>query len=780
MRMIYKIAKTELQMLFYSPIAWFLLVVFTIQIGAQFTGSYEWFMKGNTLGSGRTMMASMALFANGIFGLVQQYLYYYIPLLTMGLVSRELSSGSIKLLYSSPVRNSQIILGKFLSMVFYALIICAILALFVLYATFTVKDFEGPVVWTGLLGIFLLTCTYAAIGIYISSLTSYQFVAAIGTFIVLMLLSLVGGWWQEYDIVRDVTYWFSINGRASTFINGMICSEDVIYFPVVIALFLMLAIIRMNAIRQKLRWYDSASKYLAVILVACAIGFFSSRPKLMAYYDASSTKWNTLAPVSQEIVEKLDGGLKITAYSNILAQSTYTWTKFPDFIMSNRELFKRFERFKPETKLKVVYYYDTITEQDNPAAAEYLAARLKDKGWSLWDAARDACEAWRVDSSMLKTPEEIRKEVDLTGERTFAWRIERENGDVAWLRIYDDPMSPWPKEEDIAVALKRFTTELPKIGFVTGYGMRSISDSRFYGYSYFANKKDFRNALINQGFDVVEIDLENGVPEDVNILTIADMREPFSANEEQALADYIARGGNLYILGEPRRREVMNPLLLKYFGIEMLPGTLVQYRLDWLQPDYVQCFVTPEARQLSFYFVYGATFATLPTAAGLEYKEDRGYRVMPVLMTDTTNIQEKKAHSYAVWNEMGSLDYVENRLTPDPAAGEIVRDYCTAYALTRQVNGKEQRVMILGDADCISNGEINESRSATNFIMDLGVYNWMSNNEMPLLIQRPPTQDNKVYITKGGYYVMNGIFMYGVPGLLAIGGLLLWLRRRGK
>ena len=103
--------------------------------------------------------------------------------------------------------------------------------LFILYATFTVKDFEGPVVWTGLLGIFLLTCTYAAIGIYISSLTAYQFVAAIGTFIVLMLLSLVGGWWQEYDFVRDVTYWFSINGRASTFINGMICSEDVIYFP---------------------------------------------------------------------------------------------------------------------------------------------------------------------------------------------------------------------------------------------------------------------------------------------------------------------------------------------------------------------------------------------------------------------------------------------------------------------------------------------------------------------------------------------------------------------
>ena len=776
MRMLYKIAKTELQMLFYSPIAWFLLLVFAVQIGWMFTGSYEWYMKTG----GRTMMASMSLFANGMFASVQKYLYYYIPLLTMGLISRELSSGSIKLLYSSPVRNSQIILGKFLSMVFYSLIMCGIMALFILYATFTVKDFEGPVVWTGLLGIFLLTCTYAAIGIYISSLTAYQFVAAIGTFIILMLLSLVGGWWQEYDLVRDITYWFSINGRASTFINGMICSEDVIYFPVVAALFLCLAIIRMNAIRQKLRWYDSTSKYFVVVLAACVIGFLSSRPKLMAYYDASSTKWNTLAPVSQDIVKKLDGGLKITAYDNILASSTYNYVKFPDFIMFNREKFKMYERFKPETKLKVVYYYDTITSQDNPMVAEALAKKMKEKDLTLWEAARDACEVWRMDSSRLWTPEEVREEVDLTGERTFVWHIERENGESSWLRIYDDPMNPWPNEAEISVALKRLTMELPKIGFVTGYGMRSISDTKFYGYSFFANKKDFRQALINQGFDVVEVDLERGVPEDVNILTIADMREPFTENEERVLADYIARGGNLYILGEPRRREIMNPLLFKYFGVELMPGTLVQYRLDWLQPDILQSFVTPEARQLSFYFRIGATYAMLPTAAGLQYKEDRGFRVIPVLATDTLNIAERKNHSYAVWNEMGPLDFEEERLTPDPEAGEIVRDYYTAYALTREVNGKEQRVMIMGDADCISNSEITESRSQTNFIMDLGVYNWLSNNEMPLLIQRPTPTDNRVHITKNGYRVMNGFFMYAIPILLAGGGLLLWFRRRGK
>ena len=94
MKLIYRIAKAELRMLFCSPVAWFLLVIFTLQTALFFTGRYEWFMKGNEYGNGRTMMTSMALFANGIWGIVQNYLYYYIPLLTMGLISRELSSGS--------------------------------------------------------------------------------------------------------------------------------------------------------------------------------------------------------------------------------------------------------------------------------------------------------------------------------------------------------------------------------------------------------------------------------------------------------------------------------------------------------------------------------------------------------------------------------------------------------------------------------------------------------------------------------------------------------------
>lgn len=778
MKLIYRIAKAELRMLFCSPVAWFLLVIFTLQTALFFTGRYEWFMKGNEYGSGRTMMTSMSLFANGIWGIVQNYLYYYIPLLTMGLISRELSSGSIKLLYSSPVRNSQIILGKFLSMVIYAALMCGILLLYVIYAAFTVENFELPVVLVGLLGLFLLTCTYVAVGIFVSSLTSYQFVAAIGTFIILMLLSMVGGWWQEYDIIRDVTYWLSINGRASTFVMGMLCSEDVLYFPIVTALFLFLTVIRLNAVRQKVRWQVSFGRYVAVVLIACTLGYFSSRPKLMGYYDASSTKWNTLTPHSQDIVSKLDGGLTITAYVNILGPN-YQMFAFPKFIQQNREHFKLYERFKPEMKLKVVYYYDTITPADG-IYGETFAQRLGSKNQTVRQAAKKMCELFQLDSvHRVLSPEKVRELTNLEGEKTFAWELVRESGERAWLRTYDDPMNPFPTEAEISAAMKRMTLEVPKIGFVEGYGMRSIHDTKTRGYYFFAYKKDFRQALVNQGFETVEINLEKGIPADVNILTIADMREPFTENEEQVLADYIARGGNLYVLGEPRRREVMNPLLNKYFGVELLEGTLVQYRLEWLQPDILNALITPAARELSYYFglAYGVM---LPTAAGLEKVADRGFKVTPVLVSDTLNIQRKENRSYAVWNEMESLDYVEEPLTINPAKGEVAKDYCAGMALTRMVNGKEQRIMILGDADCISNGEITEGRSQTNFIMDLGTFHWLSNNELPVDVRRPSTTDNRVDIGRYGFYVMNWGFKWIIPLLLAGAGIVLWIRRRSK
>src|ERR1700743_1041791 len=94
-----KIAKTELALLFYSPIAWFLLVAFLFQCGLAYTGVIEGLLTQQELGGAGLRYLTFltaGIFAPpyGIWPSLAGKLYLYLPLLTMGLMSRETSSGT--------------------------------------------------------------------------------------------------------------------------------------------------------------------------------------------------------------------------------------------------------------------------------------------------------------------------------------------------------------------------------------------------------------------------------------------------------------------------------------------------------------------------------------------------------------------------------------------------------------------------------------------------------------------------------------------------------------
>lgn len=124
----------------------------------------------------------------GILAVIQKNLYLYIPLLSMGLFSRELSSGSFKLLLSSPVTVFQIVLGKYLSLMVYCLLLVVVLSSFIITGMFSIENLDIPFILGGILGIYLLMCAYSAVGLFMSSLTSYQVVAAMSTLAILALV----------------------------------------------------------------------------------------------------------------------------------------------------------------------------------------------------------------------------------------------------------------------------------------------------------------------------------------------------------------------------------------------------------------------------------------------------------------------------------------------------------------------------------------------------------------------------------------------------------------
>ena len=779
MRNIYRIAKTELRMLWCSPIAWVLLLIFVMQASAVFSGLCWRIANINEWGDGR--------FAPGSFGFIMGMwmstcgsLHFYIPLLTMGLISKDLSTGSIKLLYSSPISNAQIVLGKFFSTVAFAVVLCVLLLLYVFVAGSIIEAFEWKAVFVGLLGVFLLACTYISIGLFVSSLTSYQFVAALGTYLLLALLSAVGGWWQEYDVVRDITYWLSISGRAYTFVVGMLCSEDLIYFPVVTVMFLLLTTIRLNSKRQTMSTLKVFSQYAGVVVGISLIAYLSSRPMLMGYYDATITKVNTLTKASQEVMAKLDGELKITGYANVF-NSRYRDVAFPRFVQQNRETFSLYERFKPDMKLKMVYYYDSITVEDRVGAAysfEEICRTLPDK--TMRERAEEIARRYRSPFHVFKSPEELKAEgVDLKGERTTNWLLEWKDRKV-WLRSYPGEVNhTLPLEREISAALKGLVTKLHKVAIAKGHGMRDFSPASAESYYNIVLEKDKRNTLINQGFNPVEIDLMSRVADDVDILIVADMHEPLSETEYATLKEYVDRGGNLMILGEQRRRDMINPLLENLLGVRLTEGTLVQYRLPELRPNVLISRARPEAASLS-YLLEDLTLS-MPSASGLEQTAEKGFTYTPLFCSDTivpeVRENQRENRSYGVWNEMESLDIDAGRLICNPVAGERVKEYCTLAALSRKVGEKEQRIIVSGDADCLGEEEVGLMRGG-NYFFCLAAMHYLTNNEMPFDVRRPKAQDTHTHLTMKQYSWINRGFTKFLPLLLFGLAVTIWLRRR--
>jgi ABC-2 type transport system permease protein len=584
-----------------------------------------------------------------------------------------------------------------------------------------------------------------------------------GALATLAVLNYVGGLWQDIAFVRDITYWLSISGRATWFLAGLFSTEDFLYFIIVMALFLVLATQRLQSARQKSRWTASLWKYAGMISVAMLLGYATSRPMLKAYYDATSTKINTLTASSQKVISELKGGLTITTYTNML-DDNHLWIAIPRAVNVDLDRFKQYQRFKPGMKIKYVYYYDTI---NNPGlAARY--PRLTDE-----QRVEKILDIYDMKKSLVRSPEEIRKDIDLSGEgNVFVRSIKRESGEQTFLRVFDDQMQ-LPGETEITAALKRLTMHLPKVGFLQGHGERDNHREGDRNYKRFAQDKPFRYALINQGFDVTDVTLEQEVRGDINIIVIADMKNGLSAVEKTNLDKYIARGGNMLIAGDTKRQHAMDELV-EPLGVRFVPGTLVHPPGDF-QADFTISKPTKEADSLSYIYQNmhkRKLVVTMPGAVGLEYTKDKGFDVTPLFRADS-----------ATWNEVETTDFIDDTARLHPAAGEVQKPYATGLALSRKAGEKMQKIIILGDADCISNGEISIARNgvqAANYSVITGAFYWMSDNEVPIDVRRPPLPDDRILLDKKSMATTKLLLMWVFPATLALCAIVLWIRRRGR
>ncbi len=743
----------ELSLLFYSPIAWILLIIFIIQCGITFTGLIEAREATQQLGNPLNNLTILVFGGSeGFFSTVQHKLYLYIPLLTMGLMSREISSGSIKLLLSSPVTNREIILGKFAAMLAYGLLLVLVLLGILVAGLFSIDALDVKFVLGGILGLYLLMCAYSAIGLFMSSLTSYQVVAAISTLALFALLSFIGTVGQSTDFVRDITYWISIDGRADNFINGLVSSKDIIYFLLVIFLFLTLTIMRLNSGRETSSPMILGGRYGLLVASVLAIGYFSSLPQFTGYYDTTRFKERTLTENSKELLKQLDKPVKITTYVNVI--NGFAHLGSPKFRIFDLKQFDQYTRFLPDLEMNYISYYDST----------YSARDFSGK--TLPEQAHKYALAFGFDFDRVLAPEEIRKQINLVPEQNLFVRMVEYNGRRTPLRMFFD-MLTYPQEAEISAALKRLMVDAPVVGVLTGNEERSILKKGDRDYKEVTNALSSRGSLINQGFKVETISLADsaGLPQNLAALVVADPIEAYTAEQIEQLAAYLDTGGNLLLAAEPGKQSLLNPLAAK-LGVRFEYGKLLHESKE-LDLDLVQAHVSPKATA----FTSGITskdVVSLPGAVVLCYTPTGGFNATPVLVTDKQRAWNKTEPFNLETDSVAFRPGVDKRLTAP-----------VALALTRQIAGKEQKVMVLGDADFMSNGELGRYNLRTkNFEFTINTFKWFSNGEFPVDTSRPQAIDNKILVTQAQLSWLQLIFLALLPVSLGTFGALTLIRRK--
>ena len=246
------IAKRDLGSFFNSPIFYVVTTVFLVVYSYIFINILSFFSM-QSIQSGQFQQMGMALNINEMviepsFQNMAVILLLIIPIVTMRSFAEEKKSKTFRLLLSSPVQLKEIILGKFLACMI-VIMLMVFLSSYSIGFLFAIGEPDlGPIL-TGYLGILLMASCYVSVGVFASSLTENQIVAAVITFGFSLFMWVIGWGAQATDSATgQVLQYLSIIEHMDRFLKGMVDTSDLAYYLsfIILGLFLCHRILDSN------------------------------------------------------------------------------------------------------------------------------------------------------------------------------------------------------------------------------------------------------------------------------------------------------------------------------------------------------------------------------------------------------------------------------------------------------------------------------------------------------------------------------------------------------
>ncbi|MDB4965544.1 MAG: ABC-type uncharacterized transport system [Myxococcales bacterium] len=505
------IARRELGAYLFSPVSYLVMTLFLLVQG------YSFWLFLSILNSRPTQHGAVMQYFFGGTVLFWLFVMFLAAVLTMRLVAEERRSGTLEPLLTAPIAEASVIVGKYLGAIAFYVALWVPTLLYVImlraYAPAGAAPDGGPIA-AGYLGTWLVSASALAIGLFFSTLTRNQILAAVLSFVTLAMLLLLGplGRMVTTPAVAAVLKYIDLFGHMEEFGRGIVDSRRVVYHLGWVALALFAAT-RALAAGRATSWRRRSLVEVALLaLIVVAVNYVSARHWLRGDWTAGRTF--SLSDKTTQLVRNLPRDVDVIVFM------LPTGDEANDLYADVKELLERTRRLSPRLHVE---YVDIDREPE----------RLKTVGKKYGVSGDDL-----VDGVIVVASGDQSKFI------TRADLAEYDYGAADPGR--PPPMKSWKGEQALAAAILTVTDErAPNVCFIGGHGEPAIDgfDPEAYG--------DFAEELRRDHQAARTINLDRGVPADCDVAVLAGPDRPLPRPDAVEIDRFLERGGRLLALLGP-------------------------------------------------------------------------------------------------------------------------------------------------------------------------------------------------------------------------------------
>ncbi len=645
------------------------------------------------------------------------------PILTMRILSEERRQKTDQLLLTSPVSIFRIVLGKYFSMICVFAIPVLILSIY----PFVLRSF-GKIPYAesyiAVLGYFLFGCSCIAIGLFVSSITENQIIAAVITFAILLLSYIMNGISSLISSVGNLftraLQWLDMGQRLDNMMQGILDLNAVVYFLSVIVLFLFLTYEsiqkRRYSISSKNIQITAYSQITIVVVLAIAIVVnivVNEVPESITKVDATNEKIYSITDQTKEMLQSLKED--VTIY--VLAKEDNSDTTVGETLNKYHDLSKH---------VKVEYKDPTL----NPNfASEYNASDATAGSLIVVGQKRNKVipymDLYQIDMD-YQTGQQKTTGYDAEGQITSA---------IAYVT----------------------SNEMPKIYCITGHNEATLTTR-------------LKSSITKENIETEDLSLLSceSIPEDASAICIVSPTKDFSEEDTKKVKDYLKKGGKALLLSSyvkdpmPNFNSIMND-----YGVKLVDGLVVeQDQSHYYQNPFYLIPTVSVGNDVTSSISDQNRYVFLPYAQGLEVEENQreGLTVTKLLQSSETSYAKK--------------DLSENA-SMEKSAEDVEGPFALGVYVQEKVEDGETGIVYFTTESMLED-TIDEAVSGSNTEMVMNALSMMVDHEVTVSVPVKSYEQSNLMIPRSAMAIWSLVVTILLPAAFLILGFVLWFRRRRK